>query len=190
MTEGTVLFKPALCLMAAYALGILLEAAVMGVTGVKQGYIRLLSMAVTVMCLGAYGVGLGTLPRILYGQALLFAAEYDRAFHIVPDYIPLLVFATGLADMQPVRALAGMALVPLPFLVAALAAEGSIGGGDIKLMAAYGFVLGASKGYAALGIGLLLAVLCEKLRGRQKGESFALVPYLAAGCLLADLPVL
>lgn len=190
MTEEAVLFKTALCLAVAYALGILLEKAVKEVTGGKQGYTKFLSMTVTVMYLGAYGTSWDILPRILYGQALLFAAEYDRAFHIVPDYIPLLIFATGLAGIQPVRALAGMALVPLPFLVAALASEGSIGGGDIKLMAACGFVLGASKGYAALGVGLLLAVLYEKLRGRQKGESFALAPYLAAGCLLADLPVL
>lgn len=190
MKEGRVLFKLVLCLMAAYALGIMLEAAVKGVTGAGRRYTRLLSMAVTVMYLGAYGMGWGTLPHILFGQALLFAAEHDRAFHIVPDYIPVWIFATGLTGMQPVRALAGMVFVPLPLFVAALSDEGSIGGGDIKLMAACGFVLGAPKGYAALAAGLLLAVLCETLRRRRKRESFALAPYLAAGCLMADLPVL
>lgn len=189
MTEAATVFKAVLCLEAACIFGFFLETALKKAIGVKQKHIRLLSMTVTLMYLGAYGVNWDSLSHVLFGQALLFAAEYDRAFHMVPDYIPVWILATGLTGIQPVRALAGMALASLPLFAAAISHEGSIGGGDIKLMAACGFVLGVPGGFAALAAGLSLAVVCEKLRGRGKNEPFALAPYLAAGCLLADLPV-
>lgn len=58
-----------------------------------------------------------------------------------------------------------------------------IGGGDIKLMAAAGLVLGEPASFLALFLGLLLSLFAYPFRKKKKENSrfFALGPYLAAG---------
>ena len=189
MAGNLAFFKAVLCLAAALIWGLLMGKLLRKAAGVKNGYTVLLSMAVTGLCIMVYGIGWEALPRFFYGQALLFAAEHDYVTHTVPDYVPVCILAIGLADLQPVPALLGMALVPLPLLGAALVKEGCIGGADIKIMGACGFVLGSAKGCLALMAGLLLAVLIEGQAGHGKNEPFALIPYLAAGCLIAGMPL-
>lgn len=132
-------------------------------------------------------MSLHALVCILVGLVLLFAAWYDFTTHTVPDYVPVLILMIGLLGVEFVPALLGLILVPLPFLVAALIKEGSIGGGDIKLMGACGFVLGVTRGYLALILGLSLAVMCQSVLAKKKDKGFAMVPYLTVGCLLAML---
>ena len=72
-------------------------------------------------------------------------------------------------------------------VVAALVKEGSIGGGDIKLMGACGFVLGVKRSYIALMLGLFLAVLFQTAYAKKEDKGFAMAPYLALGCLIAML---
>ena len=139
------------------------------------------------MFIGAYGMSLHALVCILVSLVLLFAAWYDFTTHTVPDYVPVLILMIGLLEVEFVPALLGLILVPLPFLVAALIKEGSIGGGDIKLMGACGFVLGVTRGYLALIFGLSLAVLCQSVLAKKKDKGFAMVPYLTVGCLLTML---
>ena len=66
---------------------------------------------------------------------------------------------------------------------------GSYGGADIKIMAACTFLLGLGKGLTAVILGLLLAIVCtviiRKINRQSMKESFALVPYLAVGSMLA-----
>ena len=56
-------------------------------------------------------------------------------------------------------------------------------------MASGAFLLGLSRGLTAIITGLLLAVVCtalvRKIRKQAMKASFALVPYLSAGILLA-----
>ncbi|HBA48223.1 MAG TPA: prepilin peptidase [Lachnospiraceae bacterium] len=103
--------------------------------------------------------------------------------------MPVLILLVGLVEVEFAPAFLGLILVPLPFLAAALIREGSIGGGDIKLMGACGFVLGVRRGYAALMLGLFLAVAFQAAFVKKKDKGFALAPYLAVGCLLARLIV-
>ena len=151
----------------------------------KIRYTAVISAGIAGIFIRAYGAGAHGLACILFGELLLFASEYDVATHMVPDYVHILILSAGLIEVQFAPALLGFFLVPLPFMAAALLKEGSIGGGDVKLMAACGFVMGVRRGYAALAIGLALAVLVRKAYGKEEG--FALVPYLAAGCLPAML---
>ena len=167
---------------ASFLLGILLDMLLKKLTGSEKiGY-------VTAVFIGAYGTTLHALACILTGQVLLFAAEYDYATHTVPDYVPVLILMAGLLEVEFAPALLGLVLVPLPFVVAALMKEGSIGGGDIKLMGACGFVLGVKRGYIALMLGLFLAVLFQTAYAKKEDKGFAMAPYLALGCLLAMLP--
>lgn len=173
---------------ASFLSGMLLDMLLKKLTGSdKVRYVAVLAAAVTAIFVGAYGMGLHTFSCILFGQALLFAAEYDLATHTVPDYVPVLILLAGLLEVEFAPALLGLVLVPLPFLAAALLQEGSIGGGDIKLMGACGFMLGVKRGYAALILGLFLAVVFQSAYAGKKDKGFALVPYLAAGCLLVLL---
>ena len=150
---------------ASFLLGILLDMLLKKLTGSEKiGYVAVTAAVVTAVFIGAYGTTLHALACILMGQVLLFAAEYDYA------------------------TLLGLVLVPLPFVVAALVKEGSIGGGDIKLMGACGFVLGVKRGYIALMLGLFLAVLFQTAYAKKEDKGFAMAPYLALGCLLAMLP--
>lgn len=173
---------------ASFLSGMLLDMLLKKLTGSdKVRYVAVLAAAVTAIFVGVYGMGQHTFSCILFGQVLLFAAEYDLATHTVPDYVPVLILLIGLLEVEFAPALLGLVLVPLPFLAAALLQEGSIGGGDIKLMGACGFMLGVKRGYAALMLGLFLAVVFQSAYAGKKNKGFALVPYLAAGCLLVLL---
>lgn len=173
---------------ASFLFGILMNMLLKKLTGSdKVRYVAVLTAAVTAIFMGAYGMGLHTLVRILFGQVLLFAAEYDLSTHTVPDYVPVLILIAGLFEVEFVPALMGLVMVPLPLLAAALIKEGSIGGGDIKLMGACGFMLGVKRGYTALMLGLFMAVVFQSAYAKKKDKGFALVPYLAVGCLLAML---
>lgn len=79
----------------------------------------------------------------------------------------------------------------LPFLLTALIWDG-MGGGDIKLMAAAGLVLGLQKSIAAMITGLsamlvfyAIYTLIQRLRGRASPKAYPLAPFLSFGCLAA-----
>lgn len=174
---------------ASFLLGILMHMLLKKLTcSEKVRYTAVTAATVAAVFIRAYGMSLHALVCILMGQVLLFAAEYDFATHTVPDYVPVLILLTGLLEVEFAPALLGLILVPLPFVAAALIKEGSIGGGDIKLMGACGFVLGVKRGYIALMLGLFLAVLFQLAYAKKEDEGFAMVPYLALGCLFAMLP--
>jgi len=76
--------------------------------------------------------------------------------------------------------------------LAALLSKGGMGGGDIKLMAAAGFVLGFRGGMAAMVMGLAAMLLfyagcfmVQRLRKRDCPRAFPLAPFLSAGCIAA-----
>lgn len=125
----------------------------------------------------------------LFAVLLLAASVFDIRKQIIPDSLCLGIAMTGLLDFEPVK-LAGL-LSSVLFLLAALL-FGGMGGGDIKLMAAVGLVLGFSKSIAAAVIGLaaLLVfhagnIIIQKPCGRDAPKSYPLAPFLSLGCLAA-----
>ena len=124
-----------------------------------------------------------------FAVLLLAASVFDIRKQIIPDSICLGIAMTGLFAFEPAK-LAGL-LASALFLLAALAL-GGMGGGDIKLMATAGLVLGFSKSIAAAVIGLtaLLVfhvgnIIIQKLCGRDARKSYPLAPFLSLGCLAA-----
>ena len=115
---------------------------------------------------------------------LIAASIIDIRTRTVPDMIHILILLAGLPGIHPVRSVTGLIVVPLPFLAAAFLKPGSIGGGDIKLMAACGFFMGAVGGIQAMMAGLTLAVLVRGILLGRREEPFALVPYLTIGCMV------
>lgn len=133
------------------------------------------------------------LPLLLQGgffAALLGAASaWDIKKRIIPDSICLSVALTGLLTFEPIRLFGILAAVPL--LLAALIWDG-MGGGDIKLMAAAGLVLGLPKSMAAIIMGLTallvfhaIRYILQKPRGRDVPKAYPLAPFLSLGCLAA-----
>ncbi len=124
--------------------------------------------------------------------ALLCAASVtDLTKRIIPNWLCLGIAGVSIIGFTPVKLLG--ILIALPFLLAAVF-FGGMGGGDIKLMAACGLVLGLLKGLlaATAGLSLLLfyagiyRIVC-KVRGWEAVKAFPLAPFLSAGCLLAYL---
>lgn len=120
---------------------------------------------------------------------LLVASILDVRKRIIPDSICLGIAMIGLLTFESVK-LAGIFTAAL-FLVAALI-FGGIGGGDIKLMAAAGLVLGFNKSMTATVIGLTALLvfhagntIIQKLRGRAAQKAYPLAPFLSLGCLAA-----
>lgn len=120
---------------------------------------------------------------------LLTASVFDIRKRMIPDTVCLLIALTGLIGFQPVK-LFGI-FTALPLLLAALL-WGGMGGGDIKLTAASGIVLGFQRGLAAMVIGLTALLLfyffysiVQKLRGRERQKAFPLAPFLSVGCIAA-----
>lgn len=78
------------------------------------------------------------------------------------------------------------ALVAAPFFVAAIATD-KIGGGDWKLIALLGVLLGIHRAFAAVVMGCIIFIISslvtEKTRGRG-GMLFPFVPSLTAGYIV------
>lgn len=125
---------------------------------------------------------------------LLPAAAIDVAWRVVPD---TLIIAGALGGLAVVALTMPGALVPhllagvaggAAGLVLAVVARGGFGLGDVKVIAMVGLVVGAALPLAVVA-GLLLAGLVSLpvLAVRGRGATLPLVPFLAAGALLACL---
>lgn len=124
-----------------------------------------------------------------FAALLLAASVFDMQKRIIPDKISLGIALTGLLTFEPMK-LSGI-LAAVLFIIIALF-FGGMGGGDIKLMAAAGLVLGFSKSMAATFIGLTALLvfhasnhIIQKLRGRTVQKAYPLAPFLSLGCLAA-----
>lgn len=133
------------------------------------------------------------LPLLLQGgffTALLVAASFwDIRKRTIPDILCLFIALTGLLAFDPEKLWGILAAVPL--LIGALIRKDGMGGGDIKLMAATGFVLGLRPSMTAIAVGFAVLALfysvyaiVQKLRGRDMPRAYPLTPFLSLGCLM------
>ncbi len=131
------------------------------------------------------------LQGVLFSSLLLAASYTDIKRREIRDTVCVLLVLTGFLKFS-FQNLLGI-FVALPFLIAAILKEKSIGGGDIKLTAAVGFVLGFWKGIYGLIIGLTLLIffyiilrISSIIRKKQvvKNLSMPLAPFLGIGFLI------
>lgn len=132
---------------------------------------------------------------LVFTALLVYASVSDIRKREVSDAVPVMIAITALIGITPAH-LPGMliaaAVITLPQFIVAILKPGSYGGADIKIMAACAFLLGLERGIAAMIIGLsagLLITTIIRLIQKKKitKESFPVVPYLAAGSLIAFL---
>ncbi len=140
--------------------------------------------------------------KTVIGFLLIFLlgkiAYTDYRTHTIPDrYVLLTVllgmiaFVCGVPQIPLLSRLLGILAAGVPLLLLSILSPGAFGGGDIKFMAAAGFLLGAENGFRALilafvigGIYALVMVVIGRL---SAGQRFAFGPFLCAGILLVML---
>ena len=130
---------------------------------------------------------------VLFMGGLIAASFCDIKKRKIPDAITGFLFLTGFAALfwmpEPSlkMRLAGAVIAGLPLLAAAVCRPGTVGGGDIKLMAAGGFFLGLPAVWDSLAVGMALAggyCLCLMLFRNGRGQKIALGPFLSMGLML------
>ena len=131
------------------------------------------------------------LQGVLFSFLLLAASYTDIKRREIPDTVCMFLVLAGLMNFSYINLLG--IFVALPFLVAAVLKENSIGGGDIKLTASASIVLGFWKGTYGLIIGLSLLILfytilriIAVIKRKQvvKNLSMPLAPFLGIGFII------
>lgn len=125
----------------------------------------------------------------LFAALLAAALITDIRRGIIPDKLCIGIALTSLIAFEPLKLLGVSASVI--FLIAALL-FGGMQGGDIKLMAAAGLVLGFNKSMIAAVIGLTALLvfhtgnyIIQKRCGSAAQKAYPLAPFLSLGCIAA-----
>jgi len=121
----------------------------------------------------------------LFSEILLVASYYDIRTRIIPDWIHVMILLVGLIEFDPLKSAVGLLIAPLPFLIMAMIQEGSIGGGDVKIVGTMGFNIGLiMMGYllfSTLLFALVFSLVYYFSNNIKKYKTFPLVPFLYLG---------
>ena len=132
------------------------------------------------------------LQAVLLFSLLVIVSVWDIKKREIPDSLQTAIALLSLLHFS-LWNLAG-AFTALPYLLVALAGNGTggIGGGDIKLAASIGIVLGLPASLAASVMGLsaftVYGLICScagRLMGRKGRTAYPAGPFLAAGAAIA-----
>ena len=156
--------------------------------------------------LGAiYAMGLlyyyGYTPKMallfVFFSLLTVIALIDQDTMEIPNEFVIISLILGMVsigiftDLSLVSRILGIFIISVPMLILAIVIPGAFGGGDIKLMAACGILLGAKLEVIATFIAIILGgiygaiLLISKKKGRK--EHFAFGPFLCIGMVIAIL---
>ena len=141
------------------------------------------------------GLSIESLLYCLLASALIVLSVIDFRTYEIPFGINLFILALGLirvvTDLQHIlNYLIGLLAVSMVLAVLYYATGGrAIGGGDVKLMAACGLLLGWKLIILAFLLGCVLGAVIHVIRMKVSGEGrvLAMGPYLSLGVLIAAL---
>ncbi len=164
---------------------------------VRYPLVELANAAAWVLVCFRFGFAPESLIYCAFASVLLVAAMIDVDTMLVPPSLTVFILVLGAVSLFMLRdvpfydRLIGLAVGGLPFLLVAIVTRGGMGGGDIKLMAVCGLVLGwrlilLSLLVSVVAGGVYAAVLLLTKRSK-KGAELPLVPFLSGGmfvCLL------
>ncbi len=151
-----------------------------------------------ILCVIAVVVNGINFTSVLYcflTSALIVLSVIDFRTCEIPFGINVFIFVLGLVHLFSDPAgwqnyIAGFLAISVPLELIVLASRGrALGGGDVKLMAAAGLLLGWKNILLALVIGCILGSIIHVARMKitHTGHMLALGPYLAAGIYISAL---
>lgn len=158
-------------------------------------FVELAGGVIAVCCALRFSLSWAAVTVFCACMLLLTISLIDADTQEMPDGLTVALALVAVASvwLMPgetlVSRLIGMACVSVPMLLLDLVIPTSFGGGDIKLMAAAGFLLGWQSTLLAFFIGLVaggaygIRLLARKEKGRK--DHFAFGPFLAAGIAIS-----
>lgn len=156
--------------------------------------VELANAVLWTLTVGICGLDPRVIPHCLAISALIVISVIDFRTYEIPFGLNLFIGLCGLAvtvmDGMPglISHVGGFFIISLPLFILFLISGGNaIGGGDVKLMAAAGLMLGTGSTVAAFLTGCLLGVVIHLIRMKVQGSGpkLALGPYLAAGIIIS-----
>ena len=136
---------------------------------------------------------LRALLHALMCSSLLALSVIDFRTYEIPVGFNIFIAALGLVNLcldlsRWMDALIGLFCISVPLLLILLASKGrAIGGGDVKLMAACGLMIGWQQIIFAMIAGCILGSVIHIIRMKRSGADHVLAmgPYLSMGVVLA-----
>jgi leader peptidase (prepilin peptidase)/N-methyltransferase len=143
-----------------------------------------------------YGLTLATLRTVVLFAVVIAATMIDLGYRIIPDRLNLAGFLLGVIllfesrDVLTANSIGFLAGGGILYLVAVVS-RGGMGGGDIKLAAVMGLLLGWKYLLLALFLsftaGAIVGVLLVLLKIKRMKEALPFGPFLALGSVIAAL---
>ncbi len=146
------------------------------------------------------GLTIETVLGVIVVSILIAITMIDFDHMIIPDGLVIALAVVGIAyaflvkDVTLIERLIGIVAISVPLLIFAIIIPDCFGGGDIKMMAAMGIILGWQNTVLAGFIGIVLGGIVGAVilaRNRAKGDTerkhMPFGPYLAIGCIVSLL---
>lgn len=155
----------------------------------------LMNSAVYLLLFCFKGWNVETLIYSLMASILLIISIIDYHFYEIPVkfnyYLLVLGIVHSFMDYKNILDyFAGSLCVSFFLCIILLVSDGRMmGGGDVKLMASCGMILGIDKSLFSFYLGCVLALVVHFLQMllKKKGKTVAMGPYLSAGILIVVL---
>ena len=160
---------------------------------VQYPLIELLNGILWLACFCFFGLSITTLLYCGLMSSLIALSVIDFRTYEIPVGFNVFILILGLIRVITdyhswPEYIIGLVSVSVPLLIIFYATKGrGIGGGDVKLMAAAGLLVGWKLAVLAFFLGCLLGSVIHIARMKISGESHVLAmgPYLSAGLVLA-----
>ncbi len=160
----------------------------------RYAIVEFITASLFFLCAYKFKYTAETLLYTIFCCLLITMAYIDKDTMEIPDGIHIAIAATGLAlmglsDMHWYERVIGFFSVSVLLLIVAIITKGGMGGGDIKLMAASGLVLGWKLCILGFIIGSIAAavygIIVSKFKRENMKLKIPLGPFLAVGMLIS-----
>lgn len=159
---------------------------------------RMVSLAGGILALvitGYYGMSMAALTLFLVSAVLVMITVIDAYTQMIPPVLNIILGALGLVSILTIPGISvaerviGFFCISVPMFLIVLLVPGGFGGGDIKMMAASGILLGWKGNLAAFFIGLIIGGVYGAfllISGKKvRKEHFAFGPCLSIGIFVS-----
>lgn len=122
----------------------------------------------------------------IFVQSLIVISFLDIKARVIPDLLLLPITMCGFIQIDPATSVLGVILIPLAMLFLMIVTDKN-SGGDIKLTAACGWVLGITKLAPAIIIAFSLSTLSYIVFRWNRQAGCPMAPYIGLGCSIVYL---